>query len=700
MMIRKCQREGMYEYIHTYILIFFLLILLVPALSQADKYWVPFILNYPEGTPPIMVAREDGNATIIELTVPGMWVEDVEENGIIYKSLEIPDYMTLMDVGLPAIPAIGGYVGYNETSDMSISYTDNFTIDLWNYNVYPFQEPESENDTSPFPFTINDNLYEKYIWYPLERVNVEDTEIMRDVPVSHFGVVPFQYNPLTKLLKVHPAMTITISHITNGKGGFEGKSEGDADPTFIGMYESLIVNYGNLGLQPIETSTYDYLIVTHPDFETQANDLANFLRQTLNYTVYVDSIDTDDWHNVKNLIKDFYINNRNDYVLLIGDTDYIPIAYFNSIPSDMVYACLIEEYYPDDFIPDIALGRLSVNTTGIAQLQVNKIKAHYTYGMNYDRMLKSLLVAHKGEDDNTMRFKQNKLDVMNTDYEKYNPSMFLMYGRDGCGNLEILKYVEGNHPMFINYRGHGGAKCWSDWTKKYPYDFRFNEIDIINPGNERPVVFSLCCDTGDIIVPECFCERFMDVQGGAVAITGATVTTYTTPDNPFDIWLYRVMYDKGEKHLGIIENWAKLKAFSSIFSYDYYYWLNTHYGFLLLGDPSLEVVPLLQPQKENKVNMISENTLAKNILKPEVTVYPNPSYDVFNIDVRNRSENYSIKLYDISGRLIYSEENINNNTKNTIKIDPIYLGMSQGIYYISVSSDNCNTIKKILYIKE
>jgi len=44
---------------------------------------------------------------------------------------------------------------------------------------------------------------------------------MRDVPVSNFGVVPFQYNTLTKLLRVHPEMTITITHTPNGKGGFE-----------------------------------------------------------------------------------------------------------------------------------------------------------------------------------------------------------------------------------------------------------------------------------------------------------------------------------------------------------------------------------------------------------------------------------------------------------------------------------------------
>jgi hypothetical protein len=649
-----------------------------------------------------MTAYEDGNSTIINLTVPGMWVEDVEENGEIYQSLEIPDYLTLMDVGLPAIPAIGGYVGYNAVSDMSINYTDDMTIDLENYNVYPFQEPDTDNDLFSYPFTINDNLYEKDMWYPLERVNVEDTEIMRDVPVSHFGVVPFQYNPLTKLLRVHPEMTITITHTPNGKGGFEGKSEGDADPTFIGMYESLIVNYGNLGLQPIETSVYDYLIVTHPNFETQANDLANYLHNTFGYSVYVDSIATADWNVIYDRIKKFYEGYRNDYVLLIGDTDYIPIAYKYGISSDMVYSCL---RYDDD-IPDIALGRLSVTNSTKAQLQVNKIKCHYMYGLNHDRMLKSLLVAHLGRWQDTGElypFEKCKERVCSHNYIKYTPYLTFMPGRSGWKNQDVINYVNEYHYMFINYRGHGSRDAWAGWTTdKEDPDFDGEDIDQINPGNERPVVFSICCDTGYILQSECFCERWMNIQGGAVGIIGATFATTTTSNSIFDEWLYRVMYDNGEKHLGLIVNWAKLEMLKTLYFSDYSEGLLTHYAFVLLGDPSLEVVPLMSPGK-GYITMNDKSykrSLNNNNLNPEVTVYPNPSYDVFNIVINNFSDNYSVKLYDISGRLIYSEDNRGEGSKNTIKIDPINLGMSQGVYYISVSSDDCNIIKRILYIKE
>ena len=57
----------MYEYIHTYIYLLFLLISLIPALSQADPYWVEFLPGYPEGTPPIMTVTYSENKIDIPL---------------------------------------------------------------------------------------------------------------------------------------------------------------------------------------------------------------------------------------------------------------------------------------------------------------------------------------------------------------------------------------------------------------------------------------------------------------------------------------------------------------------------------------------------------------------------------------------------------------------------------------------------------
>jgi len=684
--------------------LFLILLLSMISISLSEPYWVPFIPEYPEGTPPIMtVTYHDDNLTTIEITVPGMWVDDVEINGIIYQKLELPDYLTLMDVGLPAIPAIGGYVGYLETSDTAINYYDIDTIDLENYNVYPFQEPHLDYEFYSTDFTINNYFYDKDMWYPLERANIGETEIMRDVPVSHFGVVPFEYNPLTRVLRAHPVMIVDLVHLPGGsKGGYGYRSNGIAEIEFAPMYNDLIINYTDLHL--IEDTTwyqYDYLILTHPNFLEQAEDLAGYLNFRGRHT-YVAEITTSDPKNVYLAIKSFYQSYHNIYVLLIGDIGFIPIGEWYSeligyIDSDTVYSCL--EGGDNDVIPEVALGRLSVLTPDEAELQVDKTKDHYNYRGN-NNILKSLLIAHKEIDiiDGIAKYIVCKNKIFNRDYDRYNPNMTFMPGSKPYTNGDVINYINDEHPMIVNYRGHGDRYRWTTWNMR-SQNFGFAEIEQVNPGYERPVVLSICCDTSQFMGPNNnFCQEFMKVSGGAVGIIGATVGTETVPNSAFDEWMFRVMYDKGEGHIGKMQNWGKLEMLKTIYKSYYSSWaLVTHFSFLLLGDPSLYILPHYYSNTDSqKINKLEDFNLIENKTIPYFNIYPNPSYDIFNIDLKNINGNATIKMYDITGRLVFEENTTANN--NTLKIIPSELGISSGLYFINISSSEFNIMKKILYI--
>ncbi|MGQ9706345.1 MAG: C25 family cysteine peptidase [bacterium] len=705
-------------------MLLFLFVLIIPALSQAEPYWVAFYPEYPVGTPPIITVQSNSTTTtVVQITVPGMWVEDIEIDGIIYQKLELPEYSTLSIIGLPALPTVGGFVGFLEMRDTSIEYTDDETILLENYNVFPFQEPTIDNgfDNIYSPFDIDRNFYNRDAWYPIERVNTSETGILRDLFISYFGVVPFEYNAELELLKVHPIMTITIYYNQSNKGGYWGKSSGDADPTFVPLYEDLIINYDWLGISEVEQSEYDYLIVTHPNFLELANKYKEFLEQRFGFRVYVSSISTNNWHDVYNLTKKFYLGYHNDYVLLIGNEDYIPIPYRcweayiwyydhyehyeEMIPSDIVYAGLCG----DDRWPEVFLGRLSVNSNDFLLNQMNKIKEHYDYGMNYNRMLKSLLVAHFEKNPLTgiRNFIKCKTGIMNKIYHSYTPSMFIMNGTDGWTNNDIINYINENHPMIVNYRGHGEPQHWWKWNSIQ--DFGILDINLVNPGNERPVVFSITCYTGFIdnnMSTGCFCEHWMNVSGGAVGVIGATRATYNIPNDFYDECLYNIMYDRGNKMIGSINDNAKLQMMRILYKSESPYdsgsmlALRSYLAFLLLGDPTLQIVPP-NPYVKNIIdNDIYSNLLVnKNNLKPNFIVYPNPTYESFNIEVFNINDRFDIKLYDISGRLI--QENINNrDTKDDIiKIDPSDIGLRTGIYFINITSKNIELVKRLLYIK-
>ncbi|MGQ9706653.1 MAG: C25 family cysteine peptidase, partial [bacterium] len=644
------------------------------------------------------VDYNDNYTTIINLTVPGMWVEDVEENGIIYQKLELPKYSTTMDEGMPAIPCVGGFVGFHEISDTGITYTDNMTLTIENYNVYPFHRKESDNRIDSNK-KLN-NYYNLSNWYPEDRSSITNSMVMRDFPVTHFGIVPFEYNQEQKILIVHPEMTINVFHTPESKGDFRFKSTGEVDPIFVPMYQSLVLNYDDLGLPPTKIPLIEYLIVTYEEYYNQSNDFANYLRDN-GYSVYVMPVPQYSlWTDLYDDIKEFYDNNHNRYVLLVGDIPKIPIGIVNVAnsyyESDTVFSCLDIPFYnynTDDFIPDVALGRLCVKSPIDAVNQFNKIIEHYTYRkLNPTTWLRVLFVSYYKKE---YKDRKNKIfDLLN--YTKIKPDKQFM---DGFyyGNAQVIDYINSKQPMLVNYYGHGTELCWDTWTYHFPYSFRFQEIEQLNPGHLRPVVINIACDNAYIFCPESFSEHWMTVQGGAVGTIGAT-TESGTPDDYLDEYLFRCIYDECEPRLGIVQNWAKLNTIRISFLKDGSLdnALIIHFIYLLLGDPSLQVLPGISSNMVANTSTKISNISYSNIhvymkTSSSIDIYPNPSYDIINIKLNNFDDKFTINIFDISGRLVYNKTY--EDVKNEIVINPLDIGVRSGIYIIKIEG-NKNIITK------
>lgn len=81
----------------------------------------------------------------------------------------------------------------------------------------------------------------------------------------------------------------------------------------------------------------------------------------------------------------------------------------------------------------------------------------------------------------------------------------------------------------------------------------------------------------------------------------------------------------------------------------------------------------------------SVNSIASN--EDKLQIYPNPSFDFCNIELRN--EHFDIRISDYLGKIIYERENCFNNFQLSTE------KFSNGIYYVRVQ----NKLKQILYKK-
>ena len=174
---------------------------------------------------------------------------------------------------------------------------------------------------------------------------------------------------------------------------------------------------GNVSYQNLHAlSQVDYVIVTHPDFTSEANRLAN-LHRSNGTTVHV--VTTEQVYNefssgmldpsaIKRFMKMFYdrsfiiSNSAPKYLLLFGDGTFDPknrvannnnyVPTFQALNSENHISALVsDDYYgllddSDSFddadLVDIGVGRLLISSTQIAAEQVNKIEHYMKNGSN------------------------------------------------------------------------------------------------------------------------------------------------------------------------------------------------------------------------------------------------------------------------------------------------------------------------------
>ena len=89
---------------------------------------------------------------------------------------------------------------------------------------------------------------------------------------------------------------------------------------------------------------------------------------------------------------------------------------------------------------------------------------------------------------------------------------------------------------------------------------------------------------------------------------------------------------------------------------------------------------------------VQSNVLIKKDLKLNVVVSPNPTTDLLNIKVNNANTPVTLKLYNLSGKMIY-ETSISNTSQETIFS---LRNQAQGIYILKVNDANTTISSKII----
>jgi hypothetical protein len=483
-------------------------------------------------------------------------IEKVPIGERIFDTVTIDDLPNVGDYGEPIVPVKElrllipyGYIVISIDANPGelITLGSGYILRPGSKNV-----PLSEIENAPLP-TPDDEIYKSPGMFPGNLFDIIGTYGFRGYQILYITLNPVQYTPLTGELSYYPNITmnlhlnkvekVAINHLFRDSDSDRNQLKDKVD----NFEESQ--NYPSLKRQTRDD--YDLLIITTDALKTCFEPLAEYHSShgvpTLIATL--SDIGSTDPEAIRSYIRDAYLNQNIEYVLLGGDSDIVPARMLwvtsgygdtTEMPADLYYGCLDGTYNFDgddrwgephdgenggdvDLVAEVYIGRACVGDSFEVD---NFIQKTVSYVYTVDPYLSKVLMAGEFLWSNPDTWGGDYMDELidGSTANGYNttgiPSdeytIDKLYDRDWPGNdwpkEEIINRINDNVHI-INHLGHSS----------YNYNMKMYSEDAVSLTNTRYFfAYSQGCDNGGFDNPygtDCIAEHFtVKTDHGAFAV--------------------------------------------------------------------------------------------------------------------------------------------------------------------------------------
>ena len=363
----------------------------------------------------------------------------------------------------------------------------------------------------------------------------------------------------------------------------------------------------------------EMVIITHPNFKNEANNLANF--HLTHDGINTEVVTTEEVYNefssgaqditaINNFMEYLYNQPGSSlkYLLLFGDgsydyknritpnTNFVPtyqsensIDIIGSLTSDDYYGLLdsTDGTWAGTEYTDIAIGRLPVKTTQEANDMVNKIIDYKTNTTSFDDWRKTITFIGDDEDNNTHMLQANSLAEMVDDascghiMEKIYLDEYqqvINSGQQSYPEVEqkiVNSFRRGS--LIMNYTGHGGNAGFANENV-----LDTNSLDTLNNSN-FPLIITATSENSRYDNPAftSFGEQFLlNPNAGSIATFSTTRLVFSAPNFALNQSVYNSIFNKvNGKYKTIGEVFQEIKNLNAS--------VINNRNFSLLGDPAL-----------------------------------------------------------------------------------------------------------------
>lgn len=443
------------------------------------------------------------------------------------------------ELGAPELPVFSANIALPNHGNPSVEviYGNDFQ-EFENVLIAPSKGNLKRNvDPASVPYTFGE-VYSQNAFYPSAGVLSYEPFVFRSTRGMTIQVAPYQYNPVTQVLRVYNQITVEINYNISEVGVNE-LAQSWNDPVSMHFSNNLFLNKHALRYT-VKDEEGEMLIITHPDFEEEIIHFANWKNQKGIKTTVVNTNETGtSTADIKSYISTFFNSNPNTlYLVLVGDHQQIPAySYGNSwgeeLWSDSYYGQLIgSDYYPELFV-----GRISGENTTHIRTQVTRTLEYEKSPQGGNWMEKAAGIGSNegagygnlglADWDHLRQMRAKLMDYGYTEvFEFYEGSQG---GADAPGNptVGMLQDAFNAGLGLWNYTGHG----WENGMSTCNY----TGADANNASNYGmyPLVISVACNNGTFTNGTCVGEDFLRANAGglkgSIGFAGSTILMSWAP---------------------------------------------------------------------------------------------------------------------------------------------------------------------------
>jgi len=475
------------------------------------------------------------------------YVNQVTMDNTVYDQIIIPDSLGYGSPGEPNLPAYGVHLLLphgTDVADIEVVPGEKVFIGS-DFNVEPVREPVILSDIHSSSSPVQDELvYTSKEAFPNTLFTEIGTYSFRGYEILVLTIYPVQYIPNSGELFYFKDMTVSVKTVETGQINplFRNLEKDETEVTKKVDNPLDVKSYMGDTTRPASFGDYDLLILTTDEFEQgfeplknahEVRGVATEIKTLSDISRFPGTVTPDD---IRDFIRDEYVDTGIEYVLIGGDEDIVPVQGLwvrawsggdtTVMPSDLFYACLDGTYNYDedelwgepddgedgedvDLVAEVYVGRACVGSTSEVGYFVDKTLAYLDSGGYSDGQV--LMVGeHLWSDPDTWSgdYMDELIDGSNTNMyatvgiSSTQYTIDTLYDRDWPGHSlpksEIKSRIN-NGARIINHLGHSS----------YEYNMKMGNDDVPTLTNDNPCfIYSQGCMAGGFDNGDCIAEHY------------------------------------------------------------------------------------------------------------------------------------------------------------------------------------------------